>query len=123
MKIKRGEIWMVNLPSTGNSIQSGFRPCIIVSNEQANMFSSVIHIVPLTSKESKAKLPTHVIVEHENLKVKSTAMCEQNMLIDKNNLVRKVCDLDARTMNKIDVSLLIQFGIYNKVVKAMAIHA
>lgn len=122
MKIKRGDIWMVNLPPSDSSIQSGIRPCIIVSNEQCNTFSSVLHCVPLTSKEAKAKLPTHVVIENDNLKVKSIAMCEQNMLIDKSKLIRKVGDLDVKTMNKIDVSLLIQFGIYDKVVNVMAVN-
>lgn len=54
---------MADLPKDkGGSLQSGFRPVIIVSNNLANEYSSVITILPMTSRTEKKKMPTHVVI-------------------------------------------------------------
>lgn len=53
MKIKRGDIVLVDLGIHENSIQSGIRPCVIVSNDKANRYSPVFTVVPLTSRLNK----------------------------------------------------------------------
>lgn len=113
--MKRGEIWMVNLPMTGTSAQGGKRPCIIVSNNLANNNSGMIHIIPLTTKK-KTNLRTHVTIGIDSgLLIESIAMAEQSMLIDARWLIHCVGEIDERTMNKIDTALMIQFGFYDKV--------
>ncbi len=50
MTIRRGDILWADLgmfPTT--SVQGGVRPVIVVSNNKANTYSSVITVVPLTS--------------------------------------------------------------------------
>ena len=52
MTIRRGDILWADLgmfPTT--SVQGGVRPVIVVSNNKANTYSSVITVVPLTSRE------------------------------------------------------------------------
>jgi len=111
----RREIWMVNLPMTGSSAQAGKRPCIIVSNDMANAHSSVIHIIPLTTK-SKTQLRTHVTIGTDSgLLMESIAMAEQSMLVGKNCFLRCVGEVDEKTMNKVETALMIQFGFYDKV--------
>ena len=47
--IHRGEIYWVNLdPTVGTEIKKT-RPCLVVSNDTANRYSSVITIIPITS--------------------------------------------------------------------------
>lgn len=41
----------------GGSLQTGFRPVLIVSNDKANQYSPVVTIVPITSKIGKKRLP------------------------------------------------------------------
>ena len=60
MTIRRGDILWADLgmfPTT--SVQGGVRPVIVVSNNKANTYSSVITVVPLTSRIYKKRyLPT-----------------------------------------------------------------
>ena len=64
MTIRRGDILWADLgmfPTT--SVQGGVRPVIVVSNNKANTYSSVITVVPLTSRIYKKRyLPTHVFI-------------------------------------------------------------
>lgn len=118
LRIKRGDIIIANLSSNiCESIQSGERPCIVVSNKLANHFSPIIHVVPLTSKEDKRHIPTHktifpwrdVIGE---LKEPSTAICENLLPIYKRNVLRKTgARVDEKTMERILDGILIQLGI------------
>ena len=51
MTIRRGDILWADLgmfPTT--SVQGGVRPVIVVSNNKANTYSSVITVVPMTSR-------------------------------------------------------------------------
>jgi mRNA interferase MazF len=111
--MKRGEIYLANLPViSGTSIQNGVRPVIVVSNEQCNLHSSVINIVPITSKLNKTNVPTHVTISTEcGLKMESVALCEQSMLVSKDALFRKIGECDSRTISKISMGILVQFGL------------
>jgi mRNA interferase MazF len=116
IEMKRGEIWLVNLGNgDGTSKQAGFRPMIIVSNDMANIHSSVIHAIPVTTK-NKNKLPTHLEIGRESgLLTPSIAMAEQLMFVDKDKFVRQVGEVDNVMMSKIEKTIMIQFGIFDKV--------
>mgnify|MGYP002513201237 CR=1 FL=1 len=49
-KVMRGQIIMADLPCTGTSIQTGLRPCVVISNNRANKFSPNVIVVPLTTQ-------------------------------------------------------------------------
>ncbi len=55
-----GEVWMCHLTDRGGSVQSGYRPVFILSNNQNNTYSSTLNVIPITSKMNKRKLPVHV---------------------------------------------------------------
>lgn len=65
MQIKRGDILIVDLKQkSGTSLQAGIRPAIVISNNKANTYSTVITVVPLTSKIYKKRyMPTHVFIK------------------------------------------------------------
>lgn len=111
----RGEIWLVNLPFTGNSIQGGgIRPMIIASNTMACKYSPVIHAIPTTG-QAKKRMPTHVQIPIScGLIRTSTALCEQVMLLPKDAFIKKVGYCNDYVMDKIDRSILIQFGLVTK---------
>ena len=50
-----GEIWMCNLITKDGSIQSGYRPVFILSNDKNNTYSTTLNIIPITSKMNKKK--------------------------------------------------------------------
>ncbi len=81
MKIKRGDIIIVDLGQHETSVQSGIRPCVVISNNMANKYSQVITVVPLISKiHKKEYLPTHVFLNgyrNTALHRHGLALCEQ----------------------------------------------
>lgn len=117
-EVRRGQIYLVDLgDGDGTCKQAGIRPAIVVSNDMANRNSTVIHIVPLTTKKTTKKLPTHLELEiggNTGLFAPSIAMAEQSTLVDKGNLIKKIGKVSETFMNKIEVCLLIQFGVYEK---------
>lgn len=78
-EIKRGEIYMAAFhPSPGN-VQNGKRHAIVVSNDDCYRYSSVVTVIPLTSRLKKP-LPTHYMVSPSRLnglQAVSTVLCEQ----------------------------------------------
>ena len=75
-----GEIWMCYLTSKDGSVQSGYRPVFILSNDKNNTYSTTLNIIPLTSKMNKRKLPVHVELwsyQQYGLKTPSTLLVEQ----------------------------------------------
>ena len=108
--IKRGDIWYADLPDMGDSIQYGLRPVLIVSNDKCNKHSSVITVIPLTSVNKKKKQPTHIYIEHSELKG-SMVICEQIITISKKRIIYKICDIEKDDMNRIEKGIKIQIGI------------
>ncbi len=110
--IRRGDIYYAELPFREKScIQSGNRPVIIVSNNKANEFSSVIQVIPLTTKEKKP-FPAHIPIEALGLDRKSIALVEQTMLIDKSTITYYVGRItDTNCLRKLNQALAIQFGL------------
>ena len=74
----RGEIHYID--DMGHTNEFGYRsgrPCIIISNDNANRYSSHVTVIPLTSQEKKPT-PTHVAIQ---CKVPSTALCENIQMV------------------------------------------
>lgn len=60
-EIMRGDIVYVNLGQhPKSSVQSGVRPCIVVSNDRNNKCSTVVNVCPFSSKQDKRFIPVHV---------------------------------------------------------------
>ena len=110
----RGQIYLVDIPDVGGSIQKFKRPMLVISNNLCNEHSTVIHLCPLTSKTTKSKLPTHVEIGVDNgLLFPSIALVEQSMLLSKNTLLKKIGQCSETVMNEVDRALMVQFGILN----------
>lgn len=115
-KYSRGDIVIANLGYFKPSHkQHGTRPVIIVSNNLANAYSSIVTVVPLTSKvNKKPDLPTHVLInfEESGLQKNSIAMAEQVSSIDKYKLHKKVGHVDDIVMKRVTKALNVQIGVY-----------
>lgn len=84
--VKAGEIYLCDFSMSGvGSMQDGLRPCVIVDNQMACIFSPCIHCVPLTSQEKKY-MPLHYKLSNYYLHKDSIALCEQYTLVDKSQL-------------------------------------
>ena len=110
--IHRGDIYYYSL--TGKEVgceMSGTgdrRPCVIVSNNKANAFTSLVTVVPMTSKE-KSPVPTRV--EYKGQHVHGTFLCEQVVTISKERILNFCGEVDDETMTKIDSALCIQLSL------------
>ena len=103
-KITRGQVVMADLPCTVTSIQTGLRPCIVISNNKANTFSPNVIVVPLTSKNKKP-LPTHYTMQPtkiNGLKVTSTVLAEQIITLSKTMIKRVVGKVDEEQVEQIN---------------------
>jgi mRNA interferase MazF len=110
-----GEIWMCNLAAREGSIQCGYRPVFILSNDLNNTYSTTLNIIPITSKMNKRKLPVHVeLWNHKKygLPVPSTMMVEQITTVSACCLDKKVGMVqDTETLSDIRRAISVQFPI------------
>ena len=60
MNITRGDIYYADLSPVVGSEQGGVRPVLIVQNDVGNRYSPTVIAAAITSRMSKAKLPTHI---------------------------------------------------------------
>jgi len=112
-QFNRGEIWLVDLPFTGNSIQGGgIRPVVLCSNNMANLHSPILHCVPLTTRK-KPSLPTHLEIDIDcGIIRKSTVLCEQIMPLPKSVYKERIGFCNEKVMNKVDFCLSVHLGLF-----------
>lgn len=110
-----GEIWMCYLTSKDGSIQSGYRPVFILSNDKNNTYSTTLNIIPLTSKMNKRKLPVHVELwsyQQYGLEKPSTLLVEQISTITIECLDRCIGKVsDRETLCNISNAISVQFPV------------
>jgi len=111
--LRQGDIYWAQLPKIKNtSIQFGFRPLLIVSNNVCNKYSNVIHCIPLTSKQRKRYLPTHVTVSGYGLTETCVALAEQLMIVDKRALKVKIGTIEGtEVFRKIQDAIKVQLAV------------
>ena len=111
-QIKRGEIYYADLSPVVGSEQGGVRPVLVVQNDIGNKYSPTVIVCAITSKMTKAKLPTHIELpaEQYNLPKDSVALLEQIRTLDKQRLQQKVTTLAPSKMQQVNKALLISLG-------------
>ena len=81
------------------------RLVVVVSNNMANKHSTVITVVPLSTKINKKRnLPTHVFVpayKSEGLEQHSIALCEQVTALDYGRIIENMGKVDKDTLARI----------------------
>lgn len=114
---QRGSIYMVDLGfSNMDSEQNGIRPCLIISNDIGNEKSSIITVVPLTTK-NKRPMPTHVrITTNDGLRQNSLVCLEQVRTVSKRRLFYnrapiKLLDLPEEKIFEVNVAIEKAFGL------------
>ena len=88
MVIRRGDIYYADLRPVVGSEQGGVRPVLIIQNDMGNRHSPTVICAAITSRMSKAKLPTHVVIDSRCCSIvkDSVVLLEQLRTIDKQRL-------------------------------------
>lgn len=111
--IRRGDIFYADLSPVVGSEQGGLRPVLIVQNDVGNKYSPTVIAAAITSKMSKARLPTHIDVfaDKVGLLKDSVILLEQIRTLDKTRLKEKMGHLDDNTMNEVNDAITVSFGL------------
>ena len=112
MEIRRGDIFYADLSPVIGSEQGGVRPVLVVQNDVGNRYSPNVIVGAITSRLTKAKLPTHIEVASGSfgLTKDSVILLEQLRTLDKRRLKARLGALDTRTMDLVDRAMLISLG-------------
>ena len=95
MMIKKYDIVLVNLNPTKGSEQKGIRPCMVLQNNGANLYSNTTVICPISSKIRR--FPHTLILnpsKTNGLKNESRLDILQIRTIDKERITKKMGILD-----------------------------
>lgn len=112
----RGDLYYADLSPVTGSEQGGVRPVLIVQNNVGNRHSPTVIVAAITSRTTKAKLPTHVQItrEENGLKCNSTILLEQVRTIDRCRLREYIGQLPSGQMAQADEALLTSLGLKNE---------
>lgn len=111
----RGNIYFCKLePATHDSIQSGWRPCVIVQNNIGNIHSNLLIVLPMTTVIKKPQQPTHVIVQSIDscMNADSMILAEQPMTISKSQVYTHRGRLSKKYIELLDDALRASLELY-----------
>lgn len=117
-RIMRGDIVYIDLGQhSKSSVQSGMRPCVVLSNNKNNQYSSILNVCPFTSKLDKKYIPVHVLITPDNVKgylrMKAVFLGEQIVTVDRRKVISKVghIDSDSELMKSLETAIKKQLGM------------
>lgn len=112
MLINKYDILLANLSPTVGSEQKGIRPCLVIQNNGANMYSNTTVVCPISS--NTRRLPHNLIVDpskQNNLSNKSKIDILQVRTIDKSRIIKKIGELDQVYRNELRDRFIISFDL------------
>ncbi|MGL5437492.1 MAG: type II toxin-antitoxin system PemK/MazF family toxin [Lachnospiraceae bacterium] len=111
--VVRGDMYYADLSPVIGSEQGGIRPVLVIQNDTGNRHSPTVIVAAITSKSTKAVLPTHVAIPStpNGLKQDSTVLTEQIRTIDRRRLKEYIGRLEPQQMVEIDLAMLTSLGL------------
>ena len=112
-EIKRGQIYYADLSPLDGSEQGGLRPVLIIQNDIGNKYSPTVIAAVVTSRKTKANLPTHCWLNkgEGGLVCESMVELEQVRTLDKSRLKQLMGQLSNERMTEVDKCLKISFAL------------
>jgi len=92
-------------------VMAGTRPWLVISCDESNTNSPICNVIPITSTREDDYV-YHVPFFHNNIRY--TALIEQIKTVDSISLSGYLYTLDEKTIEKIELSMLSQFGIHQR---------
>ena len=114
-KYLRGQVWIYNPLDAKDigydtNVQTGKRPCVILSNDVANYHSGTLVVAPCTTV-LKNNIPTHVRFKNVENGLINVVMAEQVVTVDKRQMGNYIGMLDESTMQEIEQALMVELGL------------
>lgn len=111
-QVSRGQIYYADLSPVKGSEQGGIRPVLIIQNDIGNKYSPTTIIAIITTRQTKANLPTHIWLNDEcGLPKDSMVELEQLRTIDKTRLSDFMGTVSQEVMKEIDMAIKISLGV------------
>jgi mRNA interferase MazF len=113
MRIRRGDLFWVDLSPTKGSEQAGRRPVLIIQNDIGNEYAPTVIVAPLTTTRFTKGYPINVHVSRgiAGLKEDSTILLSQIRTIDKSRLERKMGHLPQSYFQEVTRAISISLGL------------
>ena len=114
MRIRRGDLFYVNLAPARGSEQSGARPVLVIQNDVGNEVAPTVIVAPLTTKSFSKLYPTNVNIVKggtAGLREDSTVLLSQIRTIDKSRLERRLGCLPTGLMRQVDRAIRISLAL------------
>ena len=102
--MKKGEIWIIDIPGLGGHSQQGTRPALIIAAPKL----PVVIAIPCTSNLQALKFPYTIRIEPSNrngLTVPSIALVFQMLAIDRKFIQKKIGTLEKQLLTGIDTQI------------------
>ncbi|MBW8048876.1 MAG: type II toxin-antitoxin system PemK/MazF family toxin [Cytophagales bacterium] len=103
--MKKGEIWLIEIPPVNGREQRGTRPALILSVLEAN----IVIILPFTSNLQALRFPHTIEIKLSNkngLNSNSIALVFQIRAIDKKRLKNKIGTLETKIIQRINTMII-----------------
>ena len=112
-EIKRGQVWYADLSPVVGSEQGGFRPVLMLQNDVGNKYAPTVIVAIITSRNTKAKIPTHYWLDkgQGGLVCDSMVELEQIRTLDKKRLKQFMGTVDQKQMKEIDKKIKISLAL------------
>ncbi len=113
MKVRRGDIVLVDLDPVKGSEQGKTRPAVVIQNNVGNKHSPTTIVAPLTSSYRKV-YPVNVEVEsgENGLEKDSIILLNQIVTVDiESRILKKLGKLPTERMEKVDNAIEISLGL------------
>ena len=98
IEVHQGEVYIVNLPTNRNTEEAGTRPCVVVSSNRLNSWSTTVVIIPLTKQTGNISTDMHYPFVWKRGMI-SVALCNHMRELDKEFLLDKIGTVDKLHIN------------------------
>lgn len=106
----RGQMYWASIEGKNGNLTKR-RPVVILSNNKCNDHGNDLTVVPMTSRDKKEWMPTHVKLMVNTPGELSTAKCEYLTTVPKEKVGNYIRTLNPREIEQVTYASMIQIGI------------
>lgn len=110
---RRGEIYFIDFPSTGDGEMAGPHPALVVQNDVGNRASQLTIVAAITSNLRVARLPVGVRIApgESGLPRQSVVHLGHLYTVDKRRLGQRVGSLSEARLRQVDLAIQVSLGL------------